>query len=100
MMIAMRCWTVQRRLTAYLDNNVSESENRQVRTHLRRCKACADQVETQTRVKVMVRSLPPKPVPADLQVRLQVLASKERTVDHRPGSGFRRWYTNLRTSIE
>jgi len=92
----MRCWTVERRLTAYLDDRVSESEKRQVRLHLGRCSTCAYQVETQTRIKSMVRSLPPKPAPADLQVRLQVLASRERAVDYRPGSRLRRWYLGLR----
>jgi hypothetical protein len=51
-------------------------------------------------MKAMVRSLPPKPAPADLQVRLQVLASRERTLDHRPGSRLRRWYLGLRLYVK
>jgi hypothetical protein len=99
-MIAIRCWSVERRLTAYLENNVSDSEKRQVRSHLGRCAACAYQAETQAQMKLMVRSLPYKPAPADLRVRLQVLASKERLVDHRLGSRLRRWHANLRATAE
>jgi hypothetical protein len=91
---------VERRLTAYLDNQVSESEKRQVRLHLGRCSTCAYQVETQAQMKAMLRSLPPKPAPADLQIRLQVLASKERILDHRPGSRLRHWYTSARLHVK
>jgi hypothetical protein len=48
----------------------------------------------------MVRSLAPKPAPADLQVRLLVLASKERVLDHRPGSRFWRWYSSVRVHVK
>jgi hypothetical protein len=87
-------------LTAYLDDNVSESEERQVRSHLGRCTACADRVETQVKMKAMIRSLPGKQAPADLLVRLRVLASKEGMLDQRPSSRFRRWYSGVRLHIK
>src|SRR5579863_10705554 len=96
----MLCWTVERRLTAFLENSVPENEGQQLRSHLRRCSACAARAETQRQMRALVHALPRHTAPADLFVRLQVLASKERAADRRPGSLWRKYHTELKLAVE
>lgn len=74
----MDCFIAKRNIPAYLVGAVSEQERREMRSHLRTCRSCADACQRQTQVRGAVQSLPEVQIPADLAVRLRVLASRER----------------------
>jgi hypothetical protein len=96
----MKCWNVETRLPAYLENAVSQGERSHLRSHVNSCPACAKKLEAQKQVPVALRSLPRLEPPADLAVRLMVMASKERTVDRSPRASFVRWRHNLALSMQ
>jgi hypothetical protein len=75
----MKCTIAKRNIPAYLDNAVSEQERRQLRSHLRNCRSCADACEGYTQVRDAVRSLPEPEVPGVLTTRLRMLASLEHS---------------------
>lgn len=95
----MQCWTVERRIPAYLDQGVSEGERQQLISHFRKCAACALKAESQRQVRTSLLSLPRLIPPSDLSVRLRVMASKERHMDRTPGSGLRRWRDRTRLAL-
>lgn len=80
----MKCWTVDRRLTAYLENAVPESERLQLLSHFMNCPECAHKLESQRQIRTSLRSLPRLAPPPDLAFRLRVLASKERSTGWYP----------------
>lgn len=88
--ISMECWTVRRRVSAYLDNALGEEERRGIREHMRDCHSCARESERYERIREALRSLPQRTPPPDLTVRLRVAASKARLQAGRP-SAWSRW---------
>jgi anti-sigma factor RsiW len=74
----MKCQTVDRRVSAYLDGLLSNDERRQVAAHLENCPACALQTQQLAQLRTHLRSLPARTPPAYLTTRLRVLASRER----------------------
>jgi hypothetical protein len=96
----MKCWTVESRLPAYLENAVSESERFQLRLHVDDCAACAKKLEAQRRVPIALRSLPRLKPPSEFTYRLRVLASKERGTDRTPGAAFRRFRQDVRLTLD
>jgi len=87
----MKCWTVDRRLSAYLDRAVSEGERREIRAHLSDCPACSAKMESQQLMSASLRSLPRLAPPPDLGMRLRIMASKEPFAGKTPVSAFRKW---------
>jgi hypothetical protein len=86
----MICWTTERKLTAYVEDAVSDSERQQVRSHLRNCSKCSAKVESQRAMRSSLRALPRLAPPSELSIQLRVLASRERAIDRTPGSFWRR----------
>jgi len=74
----MECRSAKRKVSAYLDNAMSEQERRELRLHLRVCRVCALESQRLERVRNTMRSLPQRNSPPDLSVRLRVVASKAR----------------------
>ncbi len=74
----MDCSFSKKEISAYLDRAVSEREEREIREHLGACQHCAREAQTQRRMRGSLRSLPKRPVPVDLTVRLRVAASRVR----------------------
>lgn len=72
----MECSKVRRRVTAYLDNAVTEEERGEMRQHMADCGACAREWERTRRIREALRSLPRRNPPPDLTVRLRVAASR------------------------
>jgi hypothetical protein len=74
----MECRSAKRKVSAYLDNAMSEKERRELRLHLNACRVCALESQRLQRVRNTLRSLPQRNAPPDLSVRLRVVASKAR----------------------
>ncbi len=87
----MECWNVRQRVSAYLDNDVPEEELREMRQHMSNCGPCARETERHQRVRAALRTLPRAAVPAELTMRLRVIASKVRAEAVRGESGWSRW---------
>jgi Putative zinc-finger len=90
----MDCRNARRNISAYLDHRMPASERQAVRKHLNACRACALESAEQERLRRTVRSLPRRVPPADLTLRLRVIASKARAEIQGPG----RW-TRLRNRL-
>jgi len=75
----MKCSTAKRIIPAYLDNAMPEEERRELRSHLRNCRPCADSCDRTARVRGAVRSLPKPEIPGVLATRLLMLASQEHS---------------------
>ena len=95
----MKCWTVNRRLSAYLDNGVPEAERAHVKYHLHHCTSCAVRLESQQLMRTTLRSLPRMAPPADLTLRLRILASKERQLDWTPRSRAKAWRARVHLAL-
>ncbi|MBV8817174.1 MAG: zf-HC2 domain-containing protein [Acidobacteriaceae bacterium] len=91
---------MESRLPAFLENAVSQSERLQLRSHVNGCPACAKKLEAQRHVPAALGSLPRLQPPSDLEIRLRVMASRERAVDRSPRGSFDRWRRNLILNIE
>ena len=87
----MECWKARRRLSAYLDDAVSDAERRLMRLHLNECRACEAESEQYRLVRATVWALPKRLAPVDLGIRLQVLKSRELTRMAATASPFDRW---------
>jgi len=74
----MDCRSAKRRLSANLDNVVSEKERRELRQHLKVCRGCALESQRLERLRGAMLSLPPRISPPDLRFRLRIAASKAR----------------------
>jgi hypothetical protein len=94
----MECWTVQRVVSAYLDDAVSEAERSEVRQHLSSCQLCARESEKYSDLRAALRSLPQRTPPPDLTVRLRVVDSKARMEAAGGESRWIRWRDWLQLS--
>ena len=95
----MECWTVQRRVSAYLEHAVSEEERRAVREHLSGCRACTLESEKYSRLRETLRSLPQRTPPADLATRLRVAASRARMESAGGATRFSRWRDRFQLTL-
>ena len=66
----MNCDGVSNLLSAYVDGELSPGELLRVEEHLRRCHACADEVDSLRQTIALVASLEEVEVPASFQVQL------------------------------
>ncbi|HWI52740.1 MAG TPA: zf-HC2 domain-containing protein [Symbiobacteriaceae bacterium] len=66
----MNCDGVSNLLSAYLDGELSPGELLRVEEHLRRCHACADEVDSLRQTMALVASLEEVEVPASFQFQL------------------------------
>jgi hypothetical protein len=80
----MECWTVRPKLSAYIDHALPEQERCEVRAHIARCHVCGRAAEGFDTVRAALRGLPAPASPADLAMRLRVMASRERTRSLKP----------------
>lgn len=93
----MNCDGVRDLLSAYLDGELSPGELLRVEQHLRRCHACADEVDSLRQTIALVNSLDEVEVPASFHVGLH-----ERLVALGPPAAARRapsapsWQRNVR----
>lgn len=76
----MKCSIAKSKIPAYLDNAVSDQERKELGSHLKACRSCADTWQQHLQVRDAVRSLARRELPVDLAIRLRVMASQERNL--------------------
>jgi hypothetical protein len=74
----MRCWSVKRRSTDYVDGRLRHSERSRLEAHLAECEDCEMRVQEIRSVRTTLGNLAQPKTPASLRIRLQVIASRER----------------------
>ena len=74
----MTCWSIQRRSMDYVDGRLRKSELTRMETHLAECQECSSQIHEIRDVRAALHELRPVKAPANLRLRLQVGASRER----------------------
>src|SRR5689334_11844572 len=74
----MSCRYTQKSLSAFVDRALPPVERDEVAQHLASCRECAAHSRELEEVRIRMRALPAKGVPATLASQLQVLASHER----------------------
>lgn len=70
------CQTVRPLIGAYLDEELTQAERRQVERHLTMCKDCHEELETEKKVREVLQILPEVEPPLNLRAR--IYASIER----------------------
>jgi len=97
----MRCWSVKRRSTDYVDGRLRESERSRLEAHLAECEGCEVQVHEIRSVRSSLSKLAEPKAPADLRTRLQVAASHERqAMLENNGSRLQRAWTNWKFRMD
>jgi putative zinc finger protein len=74
----MTCFTAKRKSTPYVDGRLRERERARVEEHLLECDPCGSYFDQLESVRSGLRSLPVPALPASLNTRLRVLASREQ----------------------
>lgn len=96
----MKCWTVRRRFSAYLDNSLTDKDGLALRAHLRDCAGCSRRSDGYRLSRRALRSLPQRTPPPDLTLRLRVMASRERARNAEPASRLRGWAGRLTLALD
>jgi hypothetical protein len=96
----MECGSAKRKVSAYLDNAMSERERRELRRHLHACRSCELESRRHQRLRNTLRSLPPRNPPPDLIYRLRVTASKARMEATGETSRWRRAWDRFELSMK
>src|SRR5579883_452691 len=76
--MVMSCETVQKSISAFIDQSLGEEERESVRVHLENCQVCHLRAEQTSRLRSELRRLPQAMPPPILNGRLRVMASHER----------------------
>jgi predicted anti-sigma-YlaC factor YlaD len=73
--ITMRCDEIQKKLTAYVDDELDPTSRAQVKLHLEQCPQCKAQLEETTKMLSLYNSIPEvKPQPEDVKRIIEALA--------------------------
>lgn len=73
----MKCHSVERSLSAYLDGLLSGQEGGEVAAHLTRCAPCTTRSQQLQQVRSTLRRMTAPQAPDDLAMQLKVMASRE-----------------------
>lgn len=85
----MRCSTVKKRLSEYLDSRLNTKDRIAVENHLRECIACRNLHQDMLSLCKNLRSLPDPPIPAALASRInRIPAEYEQRMAFRPSYKF------------
>ncbi len=74
----MRCWSVKRRSTDYVDGRLRQGERSRLEAHLSECEDCEVRVHEIRSVRSALGKLAEPKAPSELRTKLQVTASHER----------------------
>ena len=97
----MKCWSVKRRITGFVDGRLRRREHSRVEAHLRDCDACALLVYQIRSMRSSLVDLPKPVAPSSLRSKLQVVASKERQLlMETDGSRFRRLWNGWKLRMD
>ncbi len=80
----MKCSTVQRLMSSYLDGAVTRSQLAQISEHIEGCAECSANYECLRETQQLVGSLGRKPAPPEVAFRVRVALSKELANARRP----------------
>jgi predicted anti-sigma-YlaC factor YlaD len=72
----MDCHSIAKGLSSYLDAEIPEPESRVIAMHLASCRECVAHMEELDTVRQAMRRVPQVAVPADLNLRLRIDASR------------------------
>ncbi len=97
----MRCWSVKRRSTDYVDGRLRSSERSRLEAHLAECEPCEIQVHELRSVRSTLGRLAEPKAPPDLRTRLQIAASHERrALLENNGSRLQRAWRNWKFRVD
>ncbi len=85
------CSQMARRLSAFLDGQLTVAERRSLEMHLNRCAACTAEIQNMRRVQAELKRLPVRIPPVSLTTKLRVTASKEHARREETRTWGRRW---------
>lgn len=66
--MADRCDDLAQLWSAWVDGGLDHDESRRAQAHLRRCRACRDEVTSLRRVRDLLRNLPLRRLPAEVRI--------------------------------
>lgn len=77
----MSCNTVHKKLSAYLDGEMSGTEMQSIRSHIHNCRTCQTELDSLKSVQMVLRGLPASPEPSlSLQTTIaQNLVAEKRS---------------------
>lgn len=97
----MKCWSVNRRSTDYVDGRLRRSEHSRMEAHLSECQECESRIREIRSLRSTLRKLPEPKAPDDLRTRLRVSASLERQLLlETDGSRLRRAWNNWKFRMD
>lgn len=80
------CDEAVRRLAAWLDGELKDAHDREVRRHLELCRSCFSRAEFERRLRERIRSeLRPSTVSPEFRTRIVALLADFAAADERPG---------------
>ena len=71
--VPIDCEEALRHLFAYLDGEVDDQRQRQIRAHLDRCRSCFSRAQFELRLREHLRDLGRADVPAEVELRLRTV---------------------------
>ena len=77
-MLHMKCFSIRRQSTAYVDGRLREREHSRIAGHLRECDSCATYFYQVRSLRSGLGRLPQAQPPASLTTKLRILASREK----------------------
>jgi hypothetical protein len=83
---SLGCEEVRRKCRGFHRGQISEPEREQVLVHMEECPACAEMTLSVRELRRAVQALPVRTPPADLNLRLRVVASREAARQRAAGS--------------
>ncbi len=81
----LACWKNRKRLSAYIEECLSQRQQRSVALHLEKCLECREELEQLRRVGALLKQLPAPAFPADLPLRVRCRLSQEKGRAQQPG---------------
>ncbi len=80
----MRCSTIQRLMSSYLDGAVTRSQLAQISEHIEACEGCSAEYQSLRETQKLVGALGRKPAPPEVALRVRVALSRELANARRP----------------
>ncbi len=93
--MTMNCSQVQERLSAYIDNELSDAEHHDIAAHLQGCPDCKASVEFARTLSYKTRELADPTPPANLWARIESGLQEKESPVHKISSRRRLWHMSV-----